>query len=295
MGLGIVERGRFFLCCDLQSNPCLVTAGKMVALRACFAALAFLGADQLLKLAMHLLDLPAHGALVLNVLRGDRSWRIAVRVVHGVSVGNHPFNVAIWCDNLEKTHEVRVVFELDNDAVFALFLRPNDVLQMDVSTLFAERHFPVAFERGHEVKSHAVDRFEVLHRGVPGIEENGARLDPLVADGANEHLTKVVVFGLAVVVRIEDAIVDGVVVSLGIGVQKVDHSDPAHQAVFGSAVLELNQLDLFGVPLILNAVVKHQERFGAVVQQGGNKLPETAGRQLFAPKVIADRIVARAG
>ena len=65
----------------------------MVALGTGLATFTFFTAYQLLQFAMQLLDLPAHGILVLNVVCGERAVRM---------IGNHPLKVAVWATTLNN-------------------------------------------------------------------------------------------------------------------------------------------------------------------------------------------------
>lgn len=49
----------------------------MIALKTRFTALTALGTSQLFEIAVKLLDVPAHGILVLNGVKGQRDfWRV---------------------------------------------------------------------------------------------------------------------------------------------------------------------------------------------------------------------------
>ena len=150
----------------------------------------------------------------------------------------------------------------------------------------------VALERGHEHHAQAVDHFEVVHRGIPRVEQDRVGLDLLVAPGADQHLQEVLVLGLTVRLRGVDAEVNREeVVGLAARVQQVDHADAAHQAALGPAVLELDQLDLARILLVLHAVIHDEIAVGAVLKQRRDDFPEAAGRELLAAQVVADGVV----
>ena len=73
---------------DLQRQPGQIAQPQVVALRTCLAALTFLRPNKLLKFSVQLLDLPAHGVLVLNVLQDDRS--LGTLFFRELSVGKGP-------------------------------------------------------------------------------------------------------------------------------------------------------------------------------------------------------------
>jgi len=122
----------------------------VVALRSCPAALAFSGAYELFQFTMHLLDLPSHGGLGLNVLRGNRTWRITLLALEGLPIGDNPFNVAVLSDYLEEKHEKRNGLQVHQNATGELFICPNDRIEMDVALALFGTDKAVAFERSHE-------------------------------------------------------------------------------------------------------------------------------------------------
>ena len=102
-----------------------------------------------------------------------------------------------------------------------------------------------------------------------------------------------VVLGLAVGFRGKDAEVNREELAfLAACVQQVDYADAAHEAPFGSAVLKLDQLDLLGVLLVLDAVVDHQITVVAVLEQRLDDFPQAAGCEFLAAQIVADGIVA---
>ena len=67
----------------------------MIALRPLFTALAPFNPGQLFQFSMQLLYAPTHLILFLNHLRVNRTWG---------AIRDHPFNVAVCSDYLEKLH-----------------------------------------------------------------------------------------------------------------------------------------------------------------------------------------------
>ena len=78
----------------------------MGALGTLFTALAFFDTCQLFQFAMQLFNHPMHLVLFLNNLRVNGTWR---------SIGNHPVNVAVGGDDLEKLHFEENFLELNRD------------------------------------------------------------------------------------------------------------------------------------------------------------------------------------
>ena len=118
---------------------------------------------------------------------------------------------------------------------------------MNVTAFLAQSDFSIALKRGNEVKIHSVDQLQVLHRGVPRVEENRASLNSLIADGADEHLAKMIVLRFTVGFVVVDAIVYWKVIAVRTaGMQQVDDTDTANQTMFGTAILKFDQLDRRG-------------------------------------------------
>lgn len=61
-------------------------------------------------------------------------------------------------------------------------LGPGQVLQVDVPGLLGGTHLAIAFDGGDEIPSGPVDELQVLHRGIPVVEQDGLRMDAFVGD-----------------------------------------------------------------------------------------------------------------
>ena len=128
-----------------------------------------------------------------------------------------------------------------------------------------------------------MDLLKIVGGGVPRVEKHRFRLDSLVGNGADEHFLKMIVLRFAVARVIVNSEVDRVVAALfAVCMDQVDYVDPAHEAVFGSAVLELDELDMLGVLLVLDAVVQDQVSVFTVVDKRSDEIPELSGCWLIA-------------
>lgn len=145
---------------------------------------------------------------------------------------------------------------------------------------------------GHEHRAKMYHQLEVVHRGIPTIEQHSLGTYSLVGCGIDEHISKVVVLGLAVCLWGKDAVVNRIVITVHpVGMHEVDHSYASYQATLGSTVLAAYQLYLLGVAFILNTVINNQARFLAVIEQWLYKLPQLAGRTLALCKIVRNCVV----
>ncbi len=108
---------------------------------------------------------------------------------------------------------------------------------MNVAHFLAQIHQAVLLQCSEEDQPESVNQFEVVRTRIPGIEQDGARLEALVLY----------------------RIVDRIEIARGSGtLHQVHHTDPAYQAVCHAAVLAFDQFDEPGIAFILYAVVGDQ-------------------------------------
>lgn len=91
----------------------------MIALCALFTALAPFNSSQLFQFSMQLFYEPTHLVLVLNNLRVDRTWG---------TISDHPFNVTVCGDDLEKLQFKRNFLKFNRNTVLDLLVGPFDLL-----------------------------------------------------------------------------------------------------------------------------------------------------------------------
>ena len=133
----------------------------MIALRPLFTALAPFNPDQLFKFSMQLFYTPTHLFLFLNHLRVNRTWG---------AIRDHPFNVAIFSDYLEKLHCKRNFLEFDGDSFQKLFWGPFNLLQMNIPLLFTQTNEAIFFQSCHKKLAKSMNKLEVFISSIPTIE-----------------------------------------------------------------------------------------------------------------------------
>lgn len=78
------------------------------------------------------------------------------------TVRDHPFNVAVGGDHLEKLHFKRDFLEFDGDAAFELRVGPSQILEMNIALLFAETDQAILFQRSDKKFSKPMNIFNIL-------------------------------------------------------------------------------------------------------------------------------------
>ena len=63
------------------------------------------------------------------------------------TVRDHPFNVAVGGDHLEKVHFKRDFLEFGGYAALELWVGPLQILEMNIALLFAETDQAILFQR----------------------------------------------------------------------------------------------------------------------------------------------------
>src|SRR5512135_2470960 len=119
----------------------MITTGEMIALSTLFPALTPFGSRELFQFSVRLFYDPTPLVLVLNNQRINRTWG---------AIGDHPFNVAVGGDHLEKLHFKRYFFEFNCNPVSKLFVSPFDLLQMNIALLFAKADQAILFQGHHK-------------------------------------------------------------------------------------------------------------------------------------------------
>ena len=212
-----------------------------------------------------------------------------------------PVNAAVWGGHLEQLYHKWAFFQLDGQSFDHRLLVKGKFVQVLVASLPIQTHQAVALQRpplrgGEESPTAAVDDFEVTNGGVPSVEKYRPGFELLVGRQTLEHLLKMVVFSLTVVLGAIHSVVDRPEVTVvSRGMHQVDQADPLDCTMLISRVLSLYQLDKIGVLLVLNAVIDNDDRGLRIFDMGCDRSPQLRGREALAPQKVADRVVAQVG
>ena len=123
----------------------------------------------------------------------------------GGTIGDHPFNVAVRGDHLEKLHFKWDFFEFNGDAILELFGSPFNLLQMNIALLFSETDKAILFQSRHKKLVQSMNEFEIFRSGIPVVEQDRLRLNAFFFKGLVKHIPEVVIFCFAVIHRGIDA------------------------------------------------------------------------------------------
>ncbi len=164
----------------------------MIALRALLAALAPFDSGQLFQFSMQLFDEPTHLVHVLNNRRVDLTWG---------AIRDHPFNVAVRGDHLEKLHFKWDFLDFNSDAILEWFGSPFDLLQINVTLLLTEADEAIFFQVGHKKLAQSMNKLEIFCGGIPVIEQDRLRLNAFFFKWLAKHAPEVVIFCFAVIRR----------------------------------------------------------------------------------------------
>jgi len=163
----------------------------MIALSTLFPALTPFGSRELFQFSVQLFYDPTPLVLVLNNRCINRTWG---------AIGDHPFNVAVCGDYLEKLHFKRYFLEFNRNAVSELFVSPFDLLQMNIALLFAKADQAILFQGRHKELSKSMNKLEIFRSCLPAIKQHRLCLNPFLFIGLLEHCSEMIVLCFTIIV-----------------------------------------------------------------------------------------------
>ena len=223
-------------------------------------------------------------AVVVLDAEADAAQLLALRLLHLQVVGHPVPHVRIFGDRLKHADEAELAkMDVEGDALLKQQLSGLDV-EVSVQTDDA-----IGGQSGQEGPPHLPDTLEVLDGGVPGIEQHAGWLEaPFL--GLLQHLSEVIVLGLAIGGLVVDAVVHRDE-PLAIGPEQGDEVDALHDLLVLARPVPAHQLDLGAIGLVQGRVIQ-DEAAGRAVHQGLNILPESAAvgglaQQQASPAVMS--------
>ena len=132
-----------------------------MALGALLTTLAPFHPRQLLQFSRQLFDDLAPLVLVLNNRRVKRTWG---------TIRDHPVNVAVRGDHLEKRHFKRYFLEFDGEATLKVFSGPVELWPVHVAWFWTQANAAVGVQRGHKKLVKPMNKLAIFRGGLPTIE-----------------------------------------------------------------------------------------------------------------------------
>lgn len=190
----------------------------MITLRPLFAALAFFNSRQLFQLPMKPFYHPTPLVLILNDRRIHRTWG---------AIRNHPINVTVRGDPLEKLHLKRNFFQLNRYSIPELFLRPFYLLKMNIALLWTQTHTPILLQSSHKNICKPMNKLEIFNRRIPTVKQNRLRFNRSFSISLPNHISKVFIFRFAIGFWGIDSKVYRIII-LFIAMNSIDNTDALH-------------------------------------------------------------------
>jgi hypothetical protein len=172
-------------------KPRLITTGEIIALSTLFPALTPFGSRELFQFSVQLFYDPTPLVLVLNNRRINRTWG---------AIGDHPCNVAVCGDHLEKLHFKRYFLEFNRKAVSELFVSPFDLLQMNIALLFAKADQAILLQGRHKELSKSINKLEIFRSRLPAIKQHRLCLNPFLFISWLAHFSEMIVLCVTIIV-----------------------------------------------------------------------------------------------
>src|SRR5271157_4265552 len=269
----------------LETNPDQDGTANMITDDPGFPALAAFDPGQLFGFAVKLLDLPAQAAHFLYDLRVVLSQVVRHDIVRALGRQHHS----------EEFHLIstRKAFDLDQFAMFLFTLGPRQRIHSPIRLGTARIiDLAVILERTVEDLVEPIDRQHHLLGGVPAVHQHRPELQELLVDTVHQHLVRMLQLGLAVSLRIIDAIInDPELVQDRVDIHAGDHPDPFDHLMRIPAVLLPHQFDRLREVFVNHRVDKDQKPFRRLLDLTFDILPDQVRSDLVPGQIAVDRIM----
>ena len=282
----LINRLLSFLSNLFESDPHQDRTADMVADNSGFPTLTTFQSGELLGFSVKLLNLPAQATHFLYGLRVVLSHIVGDDIIRALGRQHHP----------EQFHFVILgkALELHHFAMRSFQLRPVQPIH-SLIRLHSTRiiHLAVILERA------IIDLFQALHKQhdilgrIPAIHQDEPKQKFLLIHTVCQHIMHMIQLGLAIPVRIINALVDDPeLVQHGIDIHTGHHPNSFDDPVCISAPLAPHQIHLEREILIHNRVIKHHISFRNLCHLSFHIFPYQVGRDFFACQIPVDRVMA---
>lgn len=262
-------------------------AADIVAQDAGSAALAAFQSGELYGFPVKLLNLPAQAAHLLYRLLVSLSQIVGHDIVRALGRQHDP----------EQFHFVllRKAFEPHPFALLPFAFRPGQAVNPPVGVVPARIiHLPVVLERAVIDFVQAFDEQHQVSGGVPNVHQPGPKAQLLVIDRLGQRVLHMLQFGLAIPIRVINAILDDPkLVECGVDIHVSHPPDAFDQPVGIATVLPSHQIHAERVVYFHEDIVKHQVSIRHWNYLAFHVFPHQAGGNFLLCQIAVDGIIAK--
>lgn len=119
-----------------------------------------------------------------------------------------------------------------------------------------------------------MDQLQIVSGCIPTIKQDRASLQRLVTYCRDQHLAKVLIFGLAIGIWCVDTMINGTEIALLPGtMDEIDDPNVTYQTRHRSAILPFDQINLSRVVFLLDTIVQNQIGLRTIVDEWTSEFP----------------------
>ena len=250
------------------------------------AALTAFKPGQLLGFSVKLLDLPAKAAHVLYDLHTVLSHLVRHDIIRALGRQHNSENFHLMF--------ARKTSDFDDLTMLLLFFCPFRAIHPLVRFYTARFiHQAIILERAVVDFAQFLNLEHDIFGGIPAIHQHVSEQKLLLIHTIFQHVMHMIQLGLAVALRIINAIVDdSELIHSRIDIHTGHYSDPFDDPMCITTPLPPDQVHLEREILIHHRVIKHQVAFRNLCPLTFHIFPYQVGRDLFACQIPVDRIMA---
>jgi len=153
----------------------------------------------------------------------------------------------------------------------------------------------IALEWTYVELAHPLYEQHQFFRSVPTVEEDTGERESLISNGRRQHLADMVEFGLAITIRIEQAIVHNPILTIiGIDIKTIDYPNAFYHTMRITAILSAHHFDAARVIFIKNRVIENKISIRGLNNIPFNIIPDNSSCQFIPMKKTGYGIMTKA-